>query len=175
MKKLFFSNLLVFVLVSVSLFGQTEKGSVLLGGSANLTTELKNNSGFHININPKAGLFLAKNFAFGTSLPSGFSTNNYSNRYYLGVSPFARYYFGQKKAKPFLEGEFGYYYTHIYDKATIEKSKYSYGRTYGSFGLGLAYFINEHIGLETLLNYSSQYRGVNLNLGFQIYLPKSDR
>ena len=62
--------LLVFVILSLPAFSQTDKGATIVGGSLSLQTT-KNNSNF--SFNPNIGFFPATNFALGAGLNLNFS------------------------------------------------------------------------------------------------------
>ncbi|MCX2451973.1 outer membrane beta-barrel protein [Pedobacter sp. PLR] len=92
--------------LSTSIFtlqAQTEKGTALIGGHFNFSSdktgsmsEYKTHS---YKFSPKAGYFIGDNFAIGTNLSVGYSQtkqqnvpNNKNTNLSFGVAPFARYY-----------------------------------------------------------------------------------
>lgn len=78
---------------------QTEKGKIILGGSAGFnSTKLKgaDKSDFNFNVIPSVGYFVSDNFALGTGVGYAYnkevSENNLNEAFQ--VSPFGRYYVG---------------------------------------------------------------------------------
>ncbi|MGI4021748.1 MAG: hypothetical protein ACRYFA_09600 [Janthinobacterium lividum] len=179
MKKITLATLALIGLV-FSAKAQIQKGNVLVGGDlANLQLGLSQPTTFSGTITPKAAWFIQDNVALGAYGTFGIATvkGNGSNINY-GVGALGRIYSGAateviKHGRFFGEANVG-----------IEGQNYSAkgGSTNGlGFGVGpgFAYFITPSIGLETLLKYngivgfgSSPFtNNVNLNFGFQIYLP----
>jgi hypothetical protein len=184
----------IFCVLGFCANSQTEKGNKLIGGSG--TIDFPTNTSpkwFSFDITPKVGQFFLKNLAIGITPEWGYS---YEKRYsgtkenitVLGIGPFIRFYLGKSKLRYFAEA--GISYNHIW-----RSSKYNYG-FYPSYkteaysfseniGIGMVYFINQNVGLETKLQYQHSYNtslfsssvsnysynGLTLNLGLQIYLP----
>ncbi|MDO1451242.1 hypothetical protein Q0590_33520 [Rhodocytophaga aerolata] len=157
-------------------FGQTEKGSKLLGGSGSIQFY----DPFMINLFPDVGFFVADHLALGSGIPVSFSTDSRTDYVSLGLSPFARYYLGQSTLRYFLATEVGY--RHTWNTFTFgqDKLQQSYNTWDIRGGVGAVYFITEQIGLEALLSYGTFRTYVsgetirnrlNLTVGFQIYLP----
>jgi opacity protein-like surface antigen len=171
MKKIFVT---LFISGSVlSVFGQTDQGKFLLGGSSSLNVGIisdrwksdddkgKYDKTFDISLDPQVGIFVVKNLAVGLELqvstskttdddPKDVSTNTI-----FSGGPFVRYYFGSGKIKPFLHSAVG-----------IGTRKYkfdpevgnSYDSKYNLFGFkfagGIALFLNDNVSLDLGLGYS---------------------
>lgn len=139
---------------------QTEKGTILAGGSVGFDSYTPKGGDAYstINISPVGGLFLTDGFALGV----GVNYLNVDGEDSYGVGPFARYYFGKTN----VFGQAGY--TFMNDKQS-------------SVGLkaGYAAFLNEHVALEPALTYTIDSHdgdntgsGIGLSVGFQIHLSK---
>lgn len=182
MKKILTLLVLATGIASVS-HAQLQKGNVLVGGDiANLSLGLDKGSYFTVDINPKAAWFIQNNIAVGAYVNLGLVTAKNSNTETIyGVGALARYYAGPSQintdailrhARLFVEGNVG-----------IEGDNISHGPSTNGLGLGIgpgvAYFITPNVGLETLLKYNGivgfgsagSTNALNLNVGFQIYLP----
>jgi outer membrane protein len=182
-------NLLAsFVFVCILIFSakaQTEQGSIMLGGSANLNIPTNDNTdGYNFTLNPTVGFFLIDNLAIGAGLPITSSRTEYNNngnvdkRSSIGIAPFVRYYLGASNAKLFFQGRFGIqHFTAKNEVNGREINKSSDDAVFAGLGVGVAFFLNEHVGLEPSLTYDAYNRGTynnsafNINVGFQIYLP----
>jgi len=167
-------------LLSVSAYPQIQKGNVLAGGDiANFNIGLRSGSAFQMTIDPKLAFFIQDNLAIGAYINFGLTTVAHSTATSYGVGGLARYYFNDKKnmtplrhSRFFIEGNVG-----------INGENVSGGSSTNGLGLGIgpgyAYFITPNVGLETLLKYNgivgfgnaTTQSNLNLNVGFQIYLP----
>ena len=180
MKKLIGILILAASFISNKANAQIQKGNILVGGDiANFNLDLGGGGAFQATVDPKAAFFIRDNFALGaylnfrlaTAKGAGTTTN-------YGIGALARYYINDsatnvlKHGRLFFEGNAG-----------IEGISISDGSNTTGLGIGIgpgyAYFITPNIGLEALLKYngivgfgSQAYTsGVNLGIGFQIYLP----
>jgi len=148
--------------LSLSVLGQTEKGKTLVGADTK----------FSININPDSdrtsfelglqlGGFVANNFAIGVE--AAMSTDKVKQKdEKLGtetyaIAPFARYYFGINKIKPFVHATIG---------VGTTKSKYNgfsgIAESKSSLllyelGGGVAFFLNDKISVNLNLGYSEVF------------------
>jgi outer membrane protein len=185
MKKILFS--LLFLLVSITSFAQTEKGSWLLGGAASLGTSsssVSSSSQTSIIIQPKVGYFLIDNLTLGASLPFSYGSSSGSSlsSTSFGIAPFLRYFFLNGKVKPFLEVEGGY------SSISVSGSNNSYYNTVFGAGGGLAIFLTKSAALDLSLNYrtynyntttsgnyniSTTGNTFGLQVGFLVYLGGS--
>jgi outer membrane protein W len=167
----------LFLLSSLSSYSQTEKGTWMLGGyaSTGLTFESDNNS-FGIIVSPGIGYFMSDNLAIGLGIPLLLSTEENYRYIAYGISPFIRYYFGTpSELMFFVTGSFGIDgWSSKYDDTTNSSSSIT-----GKAGVGCTYFLNESIGLETILGYTydkpkdyDPTSGISLSIGFQIYFSR---
>lgn len=99
MKKLILSITAVIAIISVST-AQTEKGKILLGGTASYQSSKSDADGAkaaeNLNLLPNIGYFVADNFAVGTGVGYSYSKADVAsvagqNEAFV-VSPFGRYY-----------------------------------------------------------------------------------
>lgn len=159
---------------------QLQRGNVLVGGDlADFSLGLNDGSQFRMDISPKAAWFIRDNTALGAYVQLGLLTGaGAGTDVSYGFGALARQYLGGdalsvlKHTRFFLEGNVG-----------IEGVNYSQGGSTNGLGIGigpgLAYFITPNIGLEGLLKYqgilgfgtAATSSNLNLNVGFQIYLP----
>lgn len=162
---------------------QIQKGNVMVGGNlSNLSLGLNSGSPFSFNLTPKAAWFVKDNMALGAYVNFGLETykGKGGSDVAYGVGALGRYYLSDpsvnllRHSRFFFEANLG-----------IEGENYvGSGSTNGlglGFGPGITYFITPNIGLETLLKYNGivgfgdrvTSHALNLNVGFQIYLPSS--
>jgi hypothetical protein len=192
--------LLYFCFMACVSFGQTDKGSFLLGGSIgfahNNTTTYITNAGstetksFTINAQPSVSYFIIDRLAVGLITPYSYSKKNdkYAGSKWTStdksysVGPVVRYYFP-------LGGEW----------AIFPEASYSFGWTWNNDltdktrvfqgGVGLVYFLNQSVGVEGRAFYRNEHTnyeevaGVyrakssdeptfNFGLGVQIYFAR---
>lgn len=167
-------SVLVLVSVAVAVSAQTEQGNFLVGGNLNFNSAKEDRN---ITIAPSAGYFFIDNFAAGANVLLSFDKEKLKRTTEVEIGPFARYYFGTMNIRPFAHANIGF---------TTEKTKTSglpsgpsaTGSNY-FLGGGLAAFINRNVALEGLLGYrhtsfknTAGSGGVNLRVGFQVYLSK---
>ena len=182
MKKIILSQLLISILFIANSFGQTEKGSFLLGGNGSLSlttyrSSINMISHKIININPNFGYFIKDNLAIGIKTPLYLEGNN-SDIFSLsfGINAFSRYYFAKTEKTSFFGSA-------NYGLNTFQKegySSYSSNQYSAGIGLGFTYFLTKNIGFETELlydyskNFDNRYGEDNfgMNFGFQIYFNK---
>ena len=185
MKKIIPMLIVALAFFTTNSFAQIQKGNVLVGANlANLNLSLGGGGAFEINLTPKAAFFIQDNVAIGgyvnLDLQTAKGSGTYTN---YGVGALGRYYINDPKVEMLKHGR-------IFFEGNVGISGINTGvgdskTTTNGLGLGIgpgyAYFITPNIGLETLLKYngtvgfgSQAYRsGLNLNVGFQIYLPQS--
>ncbi len=160
------------VFLSIICFSQAEKGDWLVGGTFEINTAENNNT---ISFNPDAGYFVINNLAIGGQLNFTFDKLGDNKFTIFGIGPFTRYYFGDKKFRPFLHGDMRYESRRL---KTSQGSSTESG--FGYFiGGGGALFINENVALEGLLGYDHTSvekdegsGGFNLKIGFQVYINR---
>ncbi|RDC64542.1 hypothetical protein [Adhaeribacter pallidiroseus] len=174
--------LLFYLVVCLAGFSaaQTSMGSKLIGGTGTLHIGTGNNKGTLLMLSPRMGQFVADDLALGASLPLSLYAYSGSTTTSVGLSPFVRGYFGAATTRLLLEGRVGFQRI-AYNSDNSNFNDNSTAFTYG-LGLGAVHFISEQVGLEILLSYDNSgnndailnmanLTGINLNVGFQIYLP----
>lgn len=164
----------LFTCCTLQLTAQTEKGSLLLGGSTNLSPasagfsfskstaklsngiDLSDTKSYGLNISPAVGYFVADNLAVGMSLGIGFNgyksgDNDTEWENTLSFSPYMRYYVpGSGKVKPYGEAGFSFFST---KSAFGNDDERSGSRGIGG-GLGTAFFFGPKTSLDLFLNYN---------------------
>ncbi|MBX7205411.1 MAG: hypothetical protein K1X81_08315 [Bacteroidia bacterium] len=187
--RLFAAVAILFFPILVS--AQTERGTQLVGANVNLdsknidTGAVRNLGSSTYNLNLRYGRFFANNFAAGVALPLTFSKIDQQSNLSWGAGPFIRYYSpfedeegSGSKLFLLLEARATYNQNTFEDKALKLKRETSYFGAGGGFGI--IYFVNESVGIESLLDYnylaslnnSNKSAGFSLNIGFQIYLNR---
>lgn len=149
---------------------QTEQGNLLLGG----TGSARFGDPFGVSINPNIGFFVIDQLAVGGRLVASITSSDFERNSIIGVEPFARYYFGETRTRPFALGRVG-----------ISRAQNNFlgqeqvnSAVAGGVGIGLAHFLSRQIALEGVLSYDVSVvegdsdGGLNLNFGFQIYLDR---
>lgn len=187
------SIVLIILFCTTSLCGQTrldslkvtDKRRVLIGGSLYGYGSFSKNSSYSFQASPNYGKFVRPNLAMGVKAQFGFYAQKLSNYFNFSASPFIRYYIpSTKQLRIFFAADAGYYYYYSADNAFFTKYIYSGDGLITGGGPGITYFINKHVGLETLLRYefsanryyiskvSAENSRLYLLVGFQIYLNK---
>jgi outer membrane protein len=205
MKKGLFT-VVALVVTSSLVQAQTEKGRWLVGAQVGNGSYQDQNQAwsFSIDLTPSAGYFVAKNLLVGARLPLSFDrsrsyefvfpnpntlTTSTSTSY--GLGPFARYYIGEGKLKPYVGASFTYgrSTTKREQGSLLVNQKINY--TQISPTVGLAYFINRNVALNAGISYDiSRYnydisgsssrpgtfaatnKAFSLDIGFQILFGK---
>jgi outer membrane protein len=153
-------------------FGQTTKGKFLLSGSSSFgfssTSEKwktddndgKYGSQINVSLDPMAGIFIAKGLAVGLDVQINYSRYkdddpaDINTSTTLAAGPFARYYIGKGKIKPYGHLSFG-------GGKYQEKSKpvdgpdatHNYGIMALKVGGGIGIFLNDNVSLDLGLQY----------------------
>ncbi|WP_122968039.1 hypothetical protein [Proteiniphilum sp. X52] len=175
MKKFLFSTLLVFACSVGVATAQLQKGSTLVGGGiADLSMGLGDENVFNITLTPRVGYFIQDNVAIGGKVGLTYTAQPGEDAYGYSVNAFGRYYFGPdefdtllKQGRWFLEAGAGVGGARGVDLGFNV-----------NFGPGYAYFLSDNVAVEALLLYNGTFgngssNGLSLNVGFQIYFPKS--
>ena len=190
MKKMSLSMLVLVIMTSYNQsFAQTEKGSSYSGPGFGMSYSYSSSKGSHYNtISQNAyistgfwtGHFVADNLAIGPGFGVGYQWYKYtSGDYYrksiglsIGLSPFIRYYFGNnQKTKLFIQADGGIFYGVSFDEYTswdgiqysIKQDQSNNLSAHAGIALGIAYFINKVIGIESSLSYSYSYNQYSQN------------
>jgi outer membrane protein len=197
MKKI--TILAISMFAAVGAFAQFNQGRMLVGGSAELSTNtykdkdggttVTNGTSTSLSISPSFGYFVIDNLAVGASLGLGFSKWNdkragdgdYTTSS-LRIEPFVRYYL---PLGIFFQGKFGIGTTkYKYDDNAFNDRKTNSGNL--AVSAGYAIFLTDNIALEPELGYRvsrSKYDdsdeksingGIFMRIGFQIYLGNKE-
>ena len=174
------------ILLHSSLFSQTEKGSFLVGGSANLSlntsqTTSSSNSAFNFSVSPTAAFFFAKNLAVGGLLTLGVSTDRIQQNIVLTneIGPLVRYYVGKKPQKKVFFQLAGTYAnsTTLHNGSIANTENYS-----GQVAVGFTFFITNAVSIEPIFDYKIRrylrtdhlvQSRIGIGVGFQFYVPKN--
>ena len=154
-------TVLIALLCSTISYGQTEKGSIFVGGDSFLGMGFSSDySSF--SISPGAHYFIIDNLSLGLSIPYSFShteteTSEFTSNS-IGLAPSIRYYFGETALKPYIGVEYGFYSYSNKVKTDLVNDKYSENQSNLTPGAGLAYFFNDKFA-------------VNFELGYHLYKP----
>jgi hypothetical protein len=181
MKKKFSLITIAIILIASTVNAQIQRGNILVGGDiANFDLVLRKGSPFVMRIDPKLAYFIQDNLAVGGYVNLGLTSITGTTFFDYGVGLLGRYYFPDKTnmnplrhSRLFAEANVG---------ITGQNASGGGNNTNGlgiGFGPGYAYFITQNIGLEVLLKYNglvgfgnaTTQSDLNLNVGFQIYLP----
>ncbi len=182
MKRNLFTMAFGFLMVSFTANAQLQKGNVLIGGDlAGFDLGLNEGGTFFMSLTPKVAWFVKDNLALGGYVDLGLATAKGSGtNVNYGVGGLGRYYFSHADVEVSRGTRF-----FVEANAGLQGVNTSGGNSTNGIGLGfgpgLAYFVTPSVALETLLKYngilgfgsSSTSSRLQLNLGFQIYLPGS--
>jgi len=153
-------------LPGIKLYGPTDKGSRLLGGSASF---VRTDGNSILTINPNMGFFVANNFAIGLNhFYAADLDGDYSDINALG--PFMKFYIGNSQT--------GKVFVQISGAIAVADLDFDYLNY--SYGLraGYAVFINNSIALEFSGGYDKVIDGDGRfggNVGFQIHFNKNEK
>lgn len=152
---------------------QTGQGNWLIGGGAGFSSGKSSgasSSSSNFFLAPDAGYFVADDLAVGAQVSFYSQTGGYSS---FSAAPFVRYYFLPlgDAAKLLAQGSFGFGSSKSGDGAQSVSS------TNWKIAAGPAFFLNQHVALETLLYYGSEkekdfpaFNSFGVSIGFQIHL-----
>ena len=161
---------------------QIQRGNIMVGGDiANFDLGLDKGGLFIISLDPKLAFFLRDNLALGGYLTLGITTaKEAGTNINYGIGALGRYYFSESQLELVRHSRF-----FVEANAGIEGTNPANGENTNGLGVGIGpgwtYFLTNSVGLEALV----KYRGIvgfgsrptssnlNLNVGFQIYLPTS--
>jgi len=182
----------VFLLASLSVSAQLQKGGWMVGGTGGGAFGGGGGGGgsvVTVSLAPRAGYFLTDRVVVGSEIGLGYTTFRGDNpvRQHIfgtGLQPFARYYFGKAPGSddasgllvPFAELSGGFNYGRAGNSSAMMGS--------ASAALGANYFLNRNVALEAGLYYSRYFnqdgrifatQPLNLRIGFQIFLGGRNR
>ena len=165
-------TLTLFFLAAFTVYGQTEKGNFLIGGSSSLglnfataKTEFDGNSFeedqkiTNFTFQPDVGYFIIDNLAVGLSLPISINTSDFDDRKNtttaILASVFSRYYFTESNIKPFIQGQIGFGNSNTnFESRNGESESKSNLFNFGAVG-GVAIFLNNIISIDLGIVYSN--------------------
>lgn len=178
MKKLFLISASV-LLVNSMAFSQTEKGVLLVGGTAAMSNEFsEGDDRFSFNLIPNLGLFVDNDVAVGLSVGLSYQKRGDFNSRAVNFSPFGRFYIGMsEKAKFLLEAGFGLFYSK--STSILNGDPISNDGFLVRGGPGIAFFLNESIAIEGILAYQKfggdfDSSDIGLSIGVQAYLSRGE-
>jgi hypothetical protein len=138
----------------ISLSAQTEKGSMLIGGTAGFSSskqgELKSTD---ITFAPMLAVFIIDQLAVGGEIGIGFSKAEFLNEEdkatSFGFAPMVRYYInGSGNIRAFGHGTFRW------ASVKFDEQDAQSGIGFGA-ALGVDFFINNHVAIEAALGYDN--------------------
>ena len=102
--------------ITVLVYGQTEKGRILIGGETKLNfSSIKDKSVSmgekkitSFELSPQIGVFTLRSLALGIDMHISTTSEDHSKNTFLAFAPFIRLYGGSRSIKPFLQGEVGF-------------------------------------------------------------------
>lgn len=153
---------LLLLTVSLQALSQTDKGRMLVGGSADVswsgTGDKKQKTDvrrFNMALTPTFGYFVIKNLAIGGRYSFGVNTVRQWDKdeekyravstFTTAIGPFAKYYIGKKQIKGMITANVSYSILTRLNRGNVENKN---GLLAGG-AAGMAYFFNKNIGLET--------------------------
>jgi hypothetical protein len=154
--------LFLMLIVSGAAIAQTDKGKFFIGGGVSGTSVYTGKlMQFSFSLQPVFGAFVVKNFAIGGQYTFAVSSRNdrKGTNYATSIGPIFKYYVGKKAVKGFIQAAGGYAVSTAIRNGNVT----SINGFYAGGQIGVSYFFNEHIGMET-------YYGLSTS-GFKKYLP----
>ena len=171
-----------------NLDAQTESGKFLLGGSSKLgfssvKTKLsaegesydysKTNT---LNFNPQIGYFVIDGLAIGFEIPVTSQVEKFdfmgqkmtSKSLAYAIAPFARYYFGSQKVRPFLHGSAGVGSENYKYEEDGDSDEDKYKIVLFSLGGGVGIFVNDNVSFDCGVFYSSMTRKFDNYMGSDV-------
>lgn len=146
-----------------------EKGKWMLGGTIDLTPDGSVPLGYNnFSFNPEVGYFLKNNLALGLRL----SYQEFARVQCTTFNPFARYYFVTKSLAPFVDASFGW----GLGNSEVPFETWEHYVTALQVGVGLNYFVNDFVALESKLNYGVntgfEKALISLEIGLKFFVPR---
>jgi hypothetical protein len=151
-----------------------KQGNWMVGGTLGGLGYGFESKSFNINIEPSAAYFVSDGLAIGAKVLGGLrAVSGMDNEWSYGITPMVRYFFPQGSSATgrfFGQGEVGIGGSSVGSDVSF----------LAGLSAGYAHFITQSVALETTLGYrynkanistSTSASGLNIGLGFQIYLP----
>ena len=161
MKSFSFLVFAALLATAFQLSAQTEKGSLLIGGTAGFSTSKIDETNLTaIYLNPLAGYFVIDQLAVGANVTVLATKFDDLNSTQFGVGPFARYYFnGSGAGRFFGQAGFNWSSSKTGDLEAVSTTGFD-------AGVGLDYFLNDHVAIETFIGYDfSKDEGASEGVG----------
>jgi len=159
----------------ISLFGQIQKNTLMLGGEIDIPLQQQGGDEYKFIIAPTFGYFIIDNLVIGAEVYTQINSWLGAIRYNIGAGPFCRYYVGKSNLKPF--GHLSYVGVISFFNTAESKYYTSHLKT----GLGASYFLIPSVSIEALIAYDQfktneelgriQDPHLSLHFGFQIFIP----
>lgn len=153
---------ILLVVAGYTVSAQVEKGRYFVGGSVDISAAYTGkNSTFNMAISPQFAAFVVKGLAIGGRYSFGINSSRnfdtYKKEYTStttfssGIGPVIRYYPGKKALKGLITLNANYL-----TSTTLRKSSVSGNTGFNFTGLvGIAYFLNPHLSIESGLYYTA--------------------
>lgn len=180
---------IVLAAVSLPVAAQTSRGDFMVGGNV-LTTSVnfqKDNTGYDLALQPKVGYFLNENLVIGLAVELGVDAVKSNMTMNYGITPFARIFAGKKSVDEipkrvmfFLEAGGGFGGRNSRFEATDgTKTNVTTNGAIFYVGPGADIFLSKNVAFEVGAEYrhiggSPKVNRVGINLGFQIFLSRSE-
>jgi hypothetical protein len=150
---------IILTIISIRVFSQIEKGTILLGGHA--TMKASTSGGLYFSFNPNSGFFLTDKICIGASIPLIYM----DNEFLWGVTPFGRYYFTPDKAQS------------VFASCSSGITNFNANLAFLSAGIGNVWFINKNTGFEAEIIGNTDFEdfSAGLFLGFHVYFNRPDK
>ena len=180
---IFYATALCLILASTA-NAQVRRGSLYTGSSFSFNHEMKPYKSTSIGIYPDLGVFVTKRLATGGEIFfSSYSANDGSYKdFSFGGLYSLRYYLATNKFCPYAFFKVGGYYTST--KSGTSKAT-GYSTNHFEPGIGVDYFLNEHIAVECNAGYAfgkdnqsgvlHDHGDVNLTAGLQFFFALPEK
>lgn len=145
--------------ININLHSQIKQGVFIVGGDfstswGSTTTNPFDKSKLILAFTPDVGYFITNNFLLGISTPIQIVRPEGINTGVLGISPFARFYFGEFQSfKFFFVGKAGYndFVKVLYGTQQSNQNATSY------LGSGISLILSKQVVVEGILKYENTF------------------
>ena len=149
----------VFFIIAIAVFGtfslraQTEKGNMIVGGTAGFSSTKTGDSkaAISFSLNPSLRYFVIDRLAIGAELGINgykFGDSKFSS---FGIGPNVRYYLTVDRPVAFF-GQAGFSFAYYNNSSDLNDDT---NATAFNFGIGGDYFLNDHVAIEAVLGLDS--------------------
>lgn len=160
--------LVLLAVISTTTNAQLQKHAKIIGGGVSMNYTPETHS-FIAAVSTFVQYFVADNFALGGGIGASYFSDRRSDSHAISIYPAARYYFSvESSLNPFVYAGVGYAYYH--------SGSLSGSGVGANGGVGLVYFINQHVGVQGVLDYyhgfiEDGFDTFTFGVGLQIYIP----